>query len=564
MGKAFQIPLDPFVQSLDGYPVQVREILISVTRRSGPILASLGPSDALCSNAMDLDRDVCDRARRSRDARFDGRFFIGVTSTRIYCRPICPARAPKDEHIRYFPSAAAAQTAGFRPCLRCRPEASPGTPAWLGTSSVVSRALRLIGDGTLDTAGVEQLAERLGVTGRHLRRLFLQHLGATPLDVALTRRVHFAKKLLDETTLPMCDVAFASGFGSLRRFNGEIKRVYKRTPTDLRRLARHRAPTDPECYRFRLAYRPPYAWDWVLSFLGARAIPGVESVDGSHYRRTIEIDGQPGVIDVSLEEAGSALMLEVRVPDPRALLCIVERVRRVFDLGADPSAIDAHLSADPLFRRPLATRPGIRTPGAWDAFELAVRAIVGQQISVKGATTIIGRIATMFGASAPANNGLARLFPSPAALADAPIERAGMPSARAETIRALAHQVADGTIVLDPCADPQRTTEALQSIRGIGAWTAAYIAMRAFGEPDAFPSGDLVLRRMAGNVSARELERRSEAWRPWRAYAVMLLWSMAKDEDTSRRKDHAQLPVRTTERAGARSVVDVIAPGGAA
>ena len=403
-----------------------------------------------------MDQRVCDRARRSRDARFDGRFFIGVTTTRVYCRPICPARAPKDDHIRYFPSAAAAEAAGFRPCLRCRPEASPGTPAWLGSSGLVSRALRLISDGALRGAGtpgvensedgVERLASRLGVTARHLRRLFLQHLGATPLDVALTRRVHFAKKLLDETALPINQVAFASGFGSVRRFNGQIRRTFKRTPTELRRRARQHASADPECYRFRLSYRPPYDWDSMLAFLRARATPGVESVDELRYRRTIQVDGKVGVIAVSHLASRSALALDVRFPDPRALLLIVERVRRVFDLGADPAVIGEHLSADPLLRRPLLKHPGMRTPGAWDGFELAVRAILGQQISVRAATTIAGRMASMFGSPVAAGlesprgarADLDRLFPAPAQLVSAPVERAGVMPARADTIRCLA------------------------------------------------------------------------------------------------------------------------------
>jgi AraC family transcriptional regulator of adaptative response / DNA-3-methyladenine glycosylase II len=534
---------------------------------------------------MELDQRVCDRARRSRDARFDGRFFIAVTSTGIYCRPICPARAPKDEHVRYFPSAAAAEAAGFRPCLRCRPEASPGTPAWLGTSGLVSRALRLIGEGALrgagapgvenDEDGVEQLAGRLGVTGRHLRRLFLQHLGATPLDVALTRRVHFAKKLLDETALPINQVAFASGFGSVRRFNSQIRRTYKRTPTELRRLVRQHVAADPECYRFRLAYRPPYDWDSVLEFLKARAIPGVELVDGLRYRRTIQVDGKTGLVDVSHLESRSALALEVRFPDPRALLFIVERVRRVFDLGADPAVIAEHLRADPLLRLPLMKHPGVRTPGAWDGFELAVRAILGQQISVRAATTIAGRIASKFGS--PIANGpgpardardnfdnLDRLFPTPVQLMSAAVERAGVMPARAETIRCLARKVAAGTITLSSCLDGRTTVAALRTVPGIGDWTAEYIAMRAFGEPDAFPSGDLVLRRAAGGCTARELERKSDAWRPWRAYAVMLLWRRAAEiDDASRRMKHAQLEERSKRRDRAGRAVDVFPAHGA-
>jgi AraC family transcriptional regulator, regulatory protein of adaptative response / DNA-3-methyladenine glycosylase II len=484
---------------------------------------------------MELDRLACDRARRSRDARFDGRFFIGVTTTRVYCRPICPARAPKDEHVRYFASAAAAQAAGYRPCLRCRPEASPGTPAWLGTSTVVSRALRLIGDGVLDDHSVERLADRLGVTGRHLRRLFLQHLGATPLDVALTRRVHFAKKLLDETTLACGQIAFAAGFGSVRRFNSEIRRTYTRTPTELRRLARVKSVGDPESYRFRLASRPPYDWEHVLAFLRARATPGVESVEGGCYRRTITLDGQHGLVAVSRHEAASTLVLEVRFPDPRALLTIVERVRRMFDLGADPAVIAEHLSADPRLRELLRKHPGIRTPGAWDPFELAVRAVLGQQVSVSAATTIAGRIASLFGSPVANDRGLTRLFPTASQLAHAPIERAGVMPARAQTIRTLAHRVADASIALTATVDGRATAAALENVPGIGDWTAEYVAMRAFGEPDAFPSGDLILRRVAGARTARELEHQSQAWRPWRAYAVMLLWQGANDETSSKR-----------------------------
>jgi AraC family transcriptional regulator of adaptative response / DNA-3-methyladenine glycosylase II len=480
---------------------------------------------------MDRERRAFDRARRSRDARFDGRFFIGVTTTGIYCRPICPARSPKDENVRYFPTAAAAEAAGFRPCLRCRPEASPGTPAWLGTSPIVSRALRLIGDGALDEEGVERLADRLGVTGRHLRRLFLHHLGATPLEVALTRRAHFAKKLLDETTLAIRDVAFASGFRSVRGFNNHMRRTYARSPTELRRLARGRAGADPECYRFRLAYRPPYDWDAVIGFLGARATPGVEAVDAGGYRRTIEVDGKAGSLDVSHLTERSALVVEVRFPDPRLLLSIVERVKAMFDLGADPAVIGEHLRGDPLMRRAWARHPGIRTPGAWDPFELAVRAILGQQVSVQGATTLAGRIVSMFGSPAPSKDGLAlgRLFPKPRDLANAPLERAGVMPSRAETIRRLAAQVVDGTMTFGEAAYGA-TAAALRALPGIGEWTAEYIAMRALGEPDAFPRGDLVLRRMAGDLTARELERRSESWRPWRAYAVMLLWQAASDE----------------------------------
>ncbi len=486
---------------------------------------------------MRLDRRVCDRARRSRDARFDGRFFIAVTTTRIYCRPICPARSPKDEHVRYFPTAAAAEAAGFRPCLRCRPEASPGTPAWAGTSAIVSRAVRLIGDGALNDEGVDALAARVGVTARHLRRLFLRHLGATPLDVALTRRAHFAKKLLDETSLRVGDIAFAAGFGSLRRFNGHIRRTYARTPTELRRIGRRPGPVGPgddrASYTFRLAYRPPYDWDHVLGFLAARATPGVESVADGHYRRTITLHGQHGVIDVSRDERHRSLVLGVRFPDPRALLTIVERVRRMFDLAAAPDVIAEHLRGDRLLRAPLARHPGIRTPGAWDPFELAVRAILGQQISVRAATTIAGRLASMFGTTLANPSNLSNVFPTPAQLAAANLERAGVMPSRAAAIRALARRVVDGTFGFDACGHGDEAVAALTGIPGIGRWTAEYIAMRAFGEPDAFPTGDLVLRRAAGDCSPRELDARADAWRPWRSYAVMLLWQDQLDRESA-------------------------------
>jgi AraC family transcriptional regulator, regulatory protein of adaptative response / DNA-3-methyladenine glycosylase II len=499
---------------------------------------------------MELDRATCDRARRSRDPRFDGRFFIAVTSTRIYCRPICPARSPKAENVRYFATAAAAQAAGFRPCLRCRPEAAPGTPAWAGTSTLVSRALRLIGDGALDEAGVEALADRLGVTGRHLRRLFLQHLGATPLDVALTRRLHFAKKLIDETSLPLHQVALAAGFGSVRRFNGTIRRVYARTPTALRARARQQIVSPPECYRFRLAYRPPYDWAFVLGFLRARATPGVEAVDASGYRRTIALAGRSGLITVARVAGAAALSVEVRFPDPRALLSIVERVRRIFDLAADPINVAEELHGDPLLARALVAHPGIRTPGAWDPFELAVRAILGQQVSVAAATTLAGRVAAQFGERVATEDALTRLFPTPLQLLSAPLERAGVMPVRANTIRELARRVANGSLPLTTASDTAGTLAALQDVPGIGAWTAQYIAMRALGEPDAFLSGDLVLRRMAGGLTARALEARSLAWRPWRAYAVMLLWQTANDTQLSSRTRHEHPDDRARVHAG--------------
>ncbi len=472
---------------------------------------------------MDLDRLSCDRARRSRDARFDGRFFIAVTTTGIYCRPICPARSPKDENVRYFETAAAAESAGFRPCLRCRPEAAPGSPAWNGTSGVVSRALRLIGEGALDGAGVERLADRLGVTGRHLRRLFRQHLGATPLQVALTRRVHFAKKLLDETSLGLEQVAFASGFGSLRRLNAGIRGTFRRTPTELRRRARSRLASEPERYRLRLAFRPPYDWDGMMSFLASHAIPGVESVDDSTYRRTIAVAGRSGIIEVSNlshPASSSALALSVRFPDPRALLLIVERVRRLFDLGADPAVVAEHLGFDPLLRGPLARHPGVRVPGAWDGFELAVAAILGRSIA--------GQVALEFGSPVSAGSGLERLFPEPDRLSRAQLERAGVPAVLADIVRSLARAASGDDLFAT-----------VRAVPGIEPRTLEYVRMRALGEPDAFPSADPLLRL------------RSERWLPFSAYAFMLL----RRRVPSSRRRNAELhlgPVAAVSRHGSR------------
>jgi AraC family transcriptional regulator, regulatory protein of adaptative response / DNA-3-methyladenine glycosylase II len=502
---------------------------------------------------MTLDRAACDRARQSRDARFDGRFFIGVTTTRIYCRPVCPARAPKDEHVRYFVSAAAAEAAGFRPCLRCRPEASPGTPAWSGTSGVVSRALRLIGEGALDSGSVEALADRLGVTGRHLRRLFERHLGASPLDLAATRRLHFAKKLIDETALPMREVAAASGFGSIRRFNSVIRRTYSRTPTALRRLAAGPIAEPRGRYEFTLAYRPPLDWDALLGFLRARATPGVEAVDRDGYRRTISLDGRCGWLEVSRSFTHpAALRLAVRFPDPRALLVVVERVRRMFDLSADPATIGAQFAADPLLRPIVHRHPGMRTPGAWEFFELTVRAILGQQVAVAAATTIAGRIAARFGEPIEAVDALSHVFPTAAQLRSAPLEECGVMPARAGTIRRLAATIDDGRIPMST-SDSDAVKAALRSLPGIGGWTAEYVAMRGLNEPDAFPTGDLVLRRMAGGCTPAALERRAESWRPWRAYAVMLLWQEARDRNNNVRSAKASRSGdRLKPRAGDR------------
>ena len=446
---------------------------------------------------MNLDRWY--DALRSHDPRFDGRLFIAVTTTRIYCRPICPAKRPLRKNIRIYASAAAAEAAGFRPCLRCRPEVAPWTSAWNGTSTTVSRAMRLIGEGALDDGDVEALAQRLGVTSRHMRRLFEEHLGASPIAIAQSRRVHFARTLITDTSLPITDVAFAAGFGSVRRFNTAIKRAYRMAPREMRRGR----VADGGDIVVRLPYRAPFDYRGLLAFLKPRAITGVEIVDGDEYRRTISFGDAAGVIRV--RDAGNALQLSVPRAFTHTLKPIVDRVRRLFDLFADPDTIAEDLARDRTLR-PLVRRwPGVRVPGAWDTFEMSVRAVVGQQVSVAAATTLMGRIATRFGT--PIETGdpaLTRVFPDAVTLRDAPIE--GMPASRAATIRA----IASGDAVP----------------RGVGPWTRSYIAMRS-GDPDAFPQGDLVLRKAAGNVGERELLARAEAWRPWRAYAAILLWRSA-------------------------------------
>ncbi len=498
---------------------------------------------------MNLDWQVCSRARLSRDARFDGKFFIGVRTSRVYCRPICPARTAKEKNCRYFLTAAAAAESGFRPCLRCRPECSPGTPAWLGTPNTVSRALRLIGASGLEDGGVEALAERLGVGARHLRRLFLQHLGATPLAVAQTRRLHFAKKLIDETRLPMSQVALASGFGCVRRFNAGIRKVYHRTPTQIRSLAHKTAIHLENEYLFRLRFRPPYNWKGMLAFLAARATPGVEVVETGSYRRSISLHGSHGYFEVELDELNHSLVGRVQFGNPRSLFFIVERIRAMFDLNADWASIVRGLRTDPALVERLEADPGLRVPGCWNGFELAVRAILGQQITVKGATALAGRIVKVFGQPISTARNLTHLFPPPEVLADANLASVGLTRARAETIRALARAVCDGQINFAGIVETDAFLTRLCEIPGIGKWTAQYVAMRALGEPDAFPSGDLGLLRALALENSRELEERAEAWRPWRAYAAMYLWNTSSNRKVESPAPRASWDGTTSERA---------------
>jgi len=490
---------------------------------------------------MELDRQLCSRARLARDARFDGRFFIAVLTTGIYCRPICRTRSSKETNVRYFPTAAAAAEAGFRPCLRCRPECSPGCPAWAGTQTTVARALRLISETGLEDGGVEGLAEHLGVGARHLRRLFLRHLGASPSAVAQTRRLHFAKQLIDETALPMLQVAVAAGFGCARRFNDAIRKVYHRTPTQIRRLARQTVKQPENAYLFHLDFRPPYNWQRMLEFLAARATPGVEHVQAGRYRRSIFLNGHQGYLEVGLEVERNALSVCVQFDDPRALFFIIGRVRAMFDLSADWSLIAKALRADALLARSVQAEAGLRVPGCWNGFELTTRAILGQQVSVKAATTLAGRIAAAFGQRFSPAAGLTHLFPTSEILADADLTRVGLTRARGETIRAFARAVCDGRVRFEGVVDDRALRAQLREVPGIGKWTVEYVAMRALCDPDAFPAGDLHLRRKAGGCTERELESRSESWRPWRAYATMLLWQGSAIEERGRAPSGRQL-----------------------
>ncbi|HEV2711150.1 MAG TPA: AlkA N-terminal domain-containing protein [Edaphobacter sp.] len=482
------------------------------------------------------NREICYRALESRDARFDGLLFVGVTSTGIYCRPVCPARTAKFVNCRFFGSAAAAQDAGFRPCLRCRPETAPDLASWRGTSNTVSRALALITDGALDRdgAGVEALADRLGLGERQLRRLFLQHLGASPIAVAQTRRVLFAKQLIHETRMPMTEVALAAGFGSVRRFNEIFQDLFQRPPSALRRK-NSAGPAGVEAgVTLRLRYRPPYDWDSMLGHLQARAIPGVEVVENGRYLRTVEIDGFVGSVEVAHLPQRQSLEVTIRFPKVRSLPAIVARVRRLFDVSADIETIDAHLSCDPLLAPLVAKRPGLRAPGGWDGFELAVRAVLGQQVSVVAARLLAGQLVALHGQRMPkdfsSHPGLSHVFPSAAKVAAAESLGLGMPGARLRSLKALADAVVADPNLFRPFGTIEEAIARLRSIDGVGEWTAQYIALRAIREMDAFPASDIGLLRGAAMVdgvrpTAAGLLDRAETWRPWRAYAAQHLWA---------------------------------------
>lgn len=480
---------------------------------------------------MNLNHDACYSAIQVRDARYDGRFFTAVKTTRIYCRPVCPARTPLSKNVTFFTTAAAAQEAGFHPCLRCRPETAPEVGPGHELPPIVARALQRIELGALDEAGVDALAQRLGVGERQLRRQFRQHLGASPVAFAQTRRVLLAKQLIHETQLPMAEIAFAAGFGSIRRFNEVFLDLFGRAPGELRRSGKPEVPAgrDGEI-KLLLRYRPPYDWHAMLAFLRLRAIPGVESVTGDTYARTVSLDGAQGFVTVR-PGAGDALHVTVRCPRLQALPAIIARVRRVFDLASDPAAIAAQFAADPIMTGLMHARPGLRVPGAWDGFELAMRAVLGQQITVAAAIRLAGKLVAAHGAPLTQPDGaLTHVFPEPATVAAAELASLGMPRSRAATLSAVAAAAVADPHLFDAAVDLEDAVRRLRTIRGVGEWTAQYIALRQLREPDAFPHADIGLIRALEKLESRpytpaQLLARSEAWRPWRAYAAQHLWT---------------------------------------
>jgi AraC family transcriptional regulator, regulatory protein of adaptative response / DNA-3-methyladenine glycosylase II len=474
--------------------------------------------------------EICDRARMARDARFDGLFFIAVKSTGIYCRPVCPAPSPKPKNIVYYPNAAAATAAGFRPCLRCRPELSPNAMQHHYQDEWVNRALALIADGELQEGSVETLAAKIGLSTRQIRRLFLTGLGATPIAVHTTRRLLLAKQLLTETGLPMTQIALASGFKSLRRFNAAFAEGCGMPPTAIRRL-RSEAPSGS--LTLRLAYRPPFDFSLMLAFLAKRAIPGIEHISDISYERVIGPIDNSTWICVTADPVKPELRLEISDTDPRMIHDIVQRTRRLFDLDADLRAVHQVLKSSALLKKAIKRRPGLRVPGCWDGFELAVRAVLGQQISVAGATTLTKRLVEQYGEDRMAKReNLDRAFPKPEAIANASLEKIGLPKSRATTLRFMAQALIDGEIDFQAGQNMDAFVKKFTSLPGIGPWTAHYVAMRALRQPDAFPAGDLILQQVMGGdtrLSEKETETRSQAWRPWRAYSVLHLWHLSGD-----------------------------------
>ena len=472
---------------------------------------------------LGLDAERCYRAAQSRDERFDGWFYVAVRTTGIYCRPSCPAVTPKRANVDFYRSSAAAQQRGFRACKRCRPDAAPGSPEWDVRGDVVARAMRLIADGVVDRDGVEGLAIRLGYSARHVHRVLVEQVGAGPLALARAQRAQTARVLIETTNLSMTDVAFAAGFGSVRQFNDTVREVFAAPPGELRRKS-HRGEVVDEIgsVTVRLSARMPFSGRDVFEFVGARAVPGVEWWDGEVYERVLSLPHGHGV--VAAQPAADHVSATFRLTDWRDLAPAVRRVRRLFDLDADPVAVDAALGDDPILMPLVLERPGLRAPGSVDPAETVVRAVVGQQVSVSGARTVTGRIAEVCGEPLTlGHDRLSRAFPSMERLADSPADALPMPTSRADTIRRVASLVADREIVLDPGIDRAAVAAQLLDVRGIGPWTANYVVMRGLGDPDVFLDTDLGVRRALDQLDLAATA--AQRWSPWRTYALHHLWT---------------------------------------
>ena len=507
---------------------------------------------------MEHDFDTLYRAAQSRDPRFDGRFYTAVTSTGIYCRPVCPAQTPRPENVRFYQCAAAAEAAGFRACRRCRPDTAPGSAEWNVRGDLAARALRLIAAGVVDGEGVDGLASRLATSPRHLHRQLVAEVGAGPLALARTRRAQTARLLIDQTDLPVTDVAFSAGFASIRQFNDTIRAAFGTTPTELRRRRRPLLDSTGGMV-LRLRHRTPFDADGLLGYLGQRALPGVEEAAGGTFRRVLVLPRSTAVAELDLVDNGAEVRLRLRLDDLRDLSVAVQRCRWLLDLDADPAAIGEVLGGDPLLAPLVAARPGLRVPGAVAGLELAVRAILGQQISVAGARTLAGRLVNALGEPLPqADGSLTHRFPTAEALATldpaTPQPGLGLTRGRLVALRGLGQAVAAGELDLDRGADREQTEKTLLALPGIGPWTAAYIAMRALGDPDALPAADLGLRRalerhgLPGDPAS--IRARAERWRPWRAYAVLHLWAGTAGTAGSPRppQEPAQEPAPETEK----------------
>lgn len=511
------------------------------------------------------DFERCYRAVQSRDSRFDGWFFTAVTSTHVYCRPSCPALTPKAENVRFYATAAAAQRAGFRACLRCRPDAAPGSPEWLGRVDVAARAMKLVMDGTVDREGVSGLARRLGYSERQLHRVLVAELGTGAVSLARAQRAQTARVLLETTDLPVAQVAFGAGFSSVRQFNDTVRSVFARTPTELRRSVRaggpggrredERSSVLPQTISLRLAFRKPFAAEPLMDFLAKRAIPGVESFGGSTYRRSMRLPHGDGTMEVTA--ADGYLNAVFALADLRDLTTAVSRCRHLFNLDADPVAVDEALGADPSLA-PLVRRvPGRRVAGSTDGFEIAVRAIIGQQVSLTRATNLLGKLAQAAGRPLDEPRPpLTNVFPTPEAVAELAASRPEeipAPSSRRRALQILAEEVAQGRLSIDPGCDPRQLEEELLALPGVGPWTANYVTMRALGDPDSFLVGDLGLKRAATHLGQADdpasLTAWAERWRPWRAYALGHLWSLATEVGNHTRRKKGSNAIRKESAA---------------